>query len=363
MVAGFPPVFEDLSSISVSEVEILRTCPLRLAYRRSGRGRARSTPWARLGTVCHQILESAARGELGDPDDGFDDRYSRLWTAIVTEQEQEADATGESAMYGPASGWPTYATKRARLRRRAREIAAEAPEWRRHQGTRIEEKLSANDEPIYGYPDLIVKEPGPYRVVDYKTGVVASSPEGEVEPSYRRQVLLYAYLESLQTDGGRPIEGQVVPLTGDALRFPIEWNTVAQLVSDTHNLISESASAVDMASLGRPSADNCEYCAYAGRCPSFHRWLSPVAGLKGIAIIGTVRSKLTDPNGDLGLDVSVERGNLEAQVVRVRRINVRRFPWVGSVGIDTAICCVGLGLRRGTVDELLVGVHTRIDVL
>lgn len=364
MVAGFPPPLADLQRVSVTEVEALLSCPLQLAYRRSGHGKRRSTPWARLGTVCHGVLERAARGELGDVDDGFDDRYAQMWDQAIADQEQLAAAGGERELYGPATNWPTYATKRARLRRRAREIAHEAQSWRDREGVRIEERLEAPGEVLFGYPDLIVREPGPYRVVDYKSGVVTSpSDDEELNPGYRRQVLLYAYLESIQEDGGRPVEGQVVPLAGDSVRFDIDWPEVEALAVEVHAVIASTVKSVDVADLARPSADTCRFCTYAARCPAFHAALNPALALGSIAMVGSVLGSWADTSGRLTMDLTVEQGTVTASRVKVERIDPSRYPAVALVVPGDRVCCIGLRSRGESEDELVVTARSVIERL
>lgn len=368
MVAGFPPALADLQRVSVTEVDALFSCPLQLAYRRSGRGKRRSTPWARLGTVCHGVLESAARGELGDVDDEFDDRYAQMWDQAVEEQEKLAAEGGERELYGPATRWPTYATKRAQLRRRVREIALEGQSWRGHDGVRIEARLEAPGEALYGYPDLIVREPGPYRVVDYKSGVVTSpadddQEEEDLNPGYRRQVLLYAYLESLQKDGGRPVEGHVVPLAGDSIRFDITWPEVQALAAEVHRLIETAAKSVAVADLARPSADSCRFCTYAARCPAFHASLNPALNLGSIAIIGSVLCAWADTSGRLTMDLAVEQGTVTASRVKVERIDPNRFPGAALVEPGSRVCCIGLRNRGESEDELVVTARSVIERL
>lgn len=364
MVAGFPPPLAHLEQVSVTEVDALLSCPLQLAYRRSGHGKRRSTPWARLGTVCHEVLERAARGELGDVDEGFDDRYTQVWDQAIGDQERLAAEGGESELYGPATSWPTYATKRARLRRRAREIAYEARSWRDRKGVRIEERLEAPGEILFGYPDLIVREPGPYRIVDYKSGVVTSpSDDEELNPGYRRQVLLYAYLESAQADGGRPIEGQVVPLTGESVRFDIDWPEVEALAAEVHAVIDATAKSVAVADLARPSADTCRFCTYAARCPAFHAALDPALELGAIALVGSVLGSWADTSGRLTMDLTVERATGIASRVKVERIDPSRYPAAALVAPGDRVCCIGLRRRGELEDELVVTSRTVIERL
>ena len=364
MVGTYPPVFGSLAAVSVTEAEVLRCCPLQLAYRRSGHGTRKSTPWARLGTVCHEVLEQAARSELGEIDEVFDDRFTQIWNERIGEQERQAAETGELELYGPATGWPTYATKRARLRRRARELTIEATSWRDREGVRIEERLQVDGEALYGYVDLVVRDPGPYRVIDYKSGVVTSPSEDLlVDPGYRRQVLLYAYLESIQPGGGRPVEGQVVPLAGDVIRFPIDWVEVGNLVSETHGLINEAANATEPVDLARPSAQHCRCCTYAARCPAFLSELTPELDLGSAALVGTVVSRSVDPSGQLTIDLNVERGTVAARSARVERIDPRRFSAIAGAATGWQVSCVGLRLRRGAEDEFLVTPRTVIEVL
>src|SRR6266498_1193027 len=90
-----------LAEASPTTVELLRVCGLRVALSQTRQHPAPSSPWARLGIVCHAMFEQAAEGHLGDGGEDFTERFEAAWATAVAEQERNALA---SPVFRTASG-------------------------------------------------------------------------------------------------------------------------------------------------------------------------------------------------------------------------------------------------------------------
>ena len=80
-----PPAFSDTTP---TRAEALRACPLRAAFDASPVHRAHVIrgPAARLGTVCHDVLEAAARGYFdGMSDEERQEAFEQLWHQRMTD--------------------------------------------------------------------------------------------------------------------------------------------------------------------------------------------------------------------------------------------------------------------------------------
>src|SRR4051812_19168074 len=107
-----------LSYTTPSGAAGLAECTLRTAYDsdpafRSG---VPSSPAARLGNVCHRILELAGRGRLGTDDDLFRERFEAAWAAEI-EKEDAARMKQQAEAHWPApERWPNYARRKVAAR-------------------------------------------------------------------------------------------------------------------------------------------------------------------------------------------------------------------------------------------------------
>src|SRR4051812_36089549 len=92
----------------------MKACPLRFAFGQSQRGHhGRAAPAARLGRICHRVLDEAvATGALRDDD----------WRQLVAAMWDTAASDEGHADEPPPAEWPGYQVKRARLLRLAGQL-------------------------------------------------------------------------------------------------------------------------------------------------------------------------------------------------------------------------------------------------
>jgi hypothetical protein len=337
-------------------VEELRRCSLAVAFARTGHASSVGNPWSRLGTVCHQLYEAAALGRLGDGGPTFDARFDETWHLEMAAQEADALASDAERHWGPAPSWPTYSEKRVRMRRRSRELAQEASQWAGGDA-RVEEFLAPDDDILFGRPDLIVRSPAPYRVIDYKTGVIDDA--GTLKGSYRRQLLTYAYLEN-KVSGGRPSIAIAVPLKGDAISFEIDWDEVSVVADDAHWLVDRfNKLRTTPTLLATPSEAACGACPHAARCDVFWDALDQFPNL--VAIAGTVTKVVRTHGNTATLTISARQATLGCDTVHLQRLSLLRFPQLSGVDQGSPIKVVG-GRRVGDTGTVMPTLTTRVTV-
>lgn len=330
---------DPLTKVSPSRLEDLRECGYRVFLSSSGGSRGASSPWARLGTVCHEVLEQAARGVLGDGDVDFDQRFEAAWDRSIADQEREASMHDAERYWGAATSWPTYTIKRARVRRRARELAQRVSSWTGAE-LRIEEMLAPEGELLFGKPDLVVKSPPPYRIEDYKTGAIEE--DGQLKDAYRRQLLLYAYLESRMPDCSWPQLAVAVPLSGAPIEIPVTPEAALELADEAATLVASFNSHLeDPLSLARPGVSACGRCPHAARCSAI--WPVPEDGFDDLGIIeATVQSIDRVHNGTLSLGVEIEGGTIQVGAAHFYRLSPARIPVVDHLRCGQRIRVVGV---------------------
>ena len=338
----------------------LRDCGLKVALSRSGGGHGPSNPWARLGSVSHKVLEAAALNQLGDGSDDFDTKFTEAWQAAVGSEEAASSRHPSEARWGAPQAWPSYADKRARTRRRAKDLARQVADWR-DADIRVEEFLSSEEDRLFGKPDLIVRSPQPHRIIDYKTGIVTEGDEGDLKSSYRRQLLLYAQLERRATPGDLPTELAVVPLKGESISFQVDWIEVEAAVADAAALIdSYNAERAEPLSLAKPSPKSCGSCQYAAGCPALWDAVHETWAPDIIAVGGTLTEAISAADGSVTLRLLVREGSLPPGEVVIKRISIATSPDVSHARIGQVVRLVGGRLAEGEEGTVWPSTWSRI---
>lgn len=328
-------------------IEALRECGLKVALSRVGGGRGPSNPWARLGSASHKVLEAAALQQLGDGIDDFDQRFTVAWQSAIGLEEAESTKHPTEARWGAPRAWPSYADKRARTRRRARELAHQVAKWH-DADIRVEEFLSSEEDRLFGKPDLIVRSPLPHRIIDYKTGGVTEGAEGDLKSSYRRQLLLYAQLERRATPGDLPTHLAVVPLRGEPIDFQVDWAEVEAAVADAAHLIDwYNAERADPLSLARPSPRTCGSCQFAAGCPAMWDAVGEGWAAELVAVGGTLIDVIIATDGSVTLRLSTHMGTLAGGDVLIKRLPVATSPELQHAQVGQQVRFVGGRIPEG----------------
>jgi CRISPR/Cas system-associated exonuclease Cas4 (RecB family) len=280
-------------------------------------------PAARLGNVCHAILEAAGNGAFVHLwPEGWEEAFDSMWQERIAEQERMAQRSPLEQRFGPSSSWPKYELKRALLRVKAKRLTrlrAESVSNRKECWSQVhasERQYSGFGGWLRGRADHVVREHAHVVIEDYKSGAIAN-PEGgegpEIKANYRRQLLLYAALHWDET-GEWPDQARVIPLRGKVVTITIDPEEALAVVHETRALLDRYSTAVQagMVSvlLGRPAQSNCAFCPYKAVCAPFWESVREDWDVYGVFAEGTVTGVDHLKNIGTVLGTEVLRGNV-----------------------------------------------------
>lgn len=331
-----------LVGTSPTRAESLRSCFLRAAFDAEPhcqhlvfRG-----PAARLGTVCHKILELTARGHFDDlAPSAIPDPFQKLWTALIQEQAAEAQGTPLEQHLGQPERWPYYQLKRALLLARVQQLVASRVGlrggWVPGPGhvTGVEKRIRGFGGQLAGRIDHVVWRAGHVEIEDYKTGPLADPAAGDasqLRDAYRRQLLLYAALYWDST-GSWPHVARAVSLDGSEATILVDPPEVLALVDETlailsrYNEMAPGNSGPDQ--LATPSSQACRWCPYKALCPAFWHAVSIDWDLGGaVHVAGMIVNNHHSGAGGHALEVQVTGGTLPDGIYWLRGLTAERFP-------------------------------------
>jgi RecB family exonuclease len=337
------PAAKTRTYVTPSGAASLLACKLRVAFSSERGGGVRvGSPATRLGAVCHEVLEAAAKGLFGSPDfPEWTRAFTSAWEAAIARQQDEIAKLGLPRPWSPPERWPFFAQRKVATKRIAREVSREV-HAEGFQGS-AEDELSSSDGRIRGKPDLIVRSPV-HEVRDYKTGSVTND-DGAAREEYAMQVQLYAVLEK-ETTGSWPTRGVLVPLPGDPVAVDVDPAVArdtadrAATALDTYNAAVDAGQA---AGLGSPSPAVCRYCEHAPHCqPFWEVWNDDWPDERAGAAAGTVDVVRKALRGGVSLDLRVEKGIAEAGRLTVHGLDPVAHPVLDLLDSGDSIAIVGL---------------------
>lgn len=349
-------------SVSPSGASLLLGCALRLGYNSepdAGK-RAGGSSAAWLGTICHEVLEAAARGGLPEADSpGWDTSIETVWQEAVQRQIEELEPS-----LGPQQPetWPYYARRKAATKRVARRVRAELSV----PGVVAvaEEPLETADRTIRGRPDLVIRAPE-HEVRDYKTGSLVDPQTGDTKKEYVTQLLLYAVLEHAAT-GKWPSKGRLVPLQGVEVEVPLGAERAsaveaeARSALDRYNEFAEAGG--DPAGLASPAPANCRYCDHAPECPAFWESLHEGWREEGIqAVAGVVTEARVSARGTVSIDIERAEGVADDGLLTFASVDPSEFPQAAEAKAGDTVVAVGLRSRQAGIFETTAS--TRLNIL
>lgn len=350
-----------LSAAAPSTIALLHECAYRVALSQGRGGNKRSTPWARLGTASHAVLAHAISGHLGKGSGGFDERFNKAWEDAIEAESQAANVDPIERLWGLPHRWPTYADRKLRTKRLALQLSKERATWV-DPDVIVERRLQSEDRTIYGTPDVVVRQPPPHRVEDFKTGVVLDD-EGTLRDRYRRQLLIYAYLER-EDRGSLPAQGVVRPLRGPAVAFDISDRAVdAEVRAAISAIEAFNAALPDPHQLARPSTTTCRTCPHTGRCEPFWTMIRDAPAKELIGVGGIVTATHSTEGHGIAAHVVADEGNAGSSDVAVRGIPTPLAAWLSSSEPGQRVRIVGLAPVGGTAASFAPRGMLRVDRL
>lgn len=283
-----------LGSITPSMANDLVDCGYRMAWRLDGRFKslARPSPSSALGVAAHSVVEQLSRGLISrsSSEDEVRERLDHAWRVQIAKARATLDNAWSPASPPPPEEWPGYHLTRARLLRRAREVAERhGPATSAGSAAQVEKLLEDAGDELRGRPDRVEGPPGDRCVVDLKTGLAQAGPT----VAQRRQLLLYVRLVQSAT-GERPSRMAIEDAAGRRWEESVDPIEVETAIADLgyHRSAYESAVKQDTPGIiARPSADTCRWCPYRLLCQPY--WSSLKTNWQHGSVAGTVTNVRT----------------------------------------------------------------------
>lgn len=321
-----------LEFVSPSSAEVLRSCLLRMWISKQSPGSGTSNPYARLGTMVHEIMEAAAKGALSG--ENAESEFERLWQAALV--KQEALVSSNERHFGPLSRWRTYELTKARAKIAALELGASSLDREQF----VETEFVARKGRLRGRPDRVVWENQELVIEDYKTGSIYEVDRelsAELKPSYRRQMLLYAVIVH-ETLNEWPGHARVIPLSGAVEELSVDAGEALTLAEEVLTLLETYNELVSRGSdvPASPGERVCGVCPYQLNCEEHwataHDTWTSYLSTEGM-VVGITQAM----NGLLSVKLKTSRGNAPGPTVIVSRLDPLRFPGLDALSIGSVV--------------------------
>lgn len=319
-----------LTHITPTMVSRINACPFQVACDRDRaiQGMIVKGTAARLGTICHCVLEAIGKRAIA-PTADWDAAFDVLWSQEAARMEAEIERSPRDRHVGSPARWPHYAMRRAWVKHIAHELwmRQREPAAAREPGAAVlfERSYEAFGGRMKGTADVVRQVGGELVIEDYKSGpIMETGGEGHipaVRESYRHQVLLYAAMHH-DTTGVWPSRGRLIPLGGEPLDIVISPQEGSALADAALALLDSYNAAIragaQPSDLARPSEETCKWCGYHGVCDAVWEAMSPKWTWPRYAIEGVVLAAQPISRGLTNADVHVERGSVSAGTYRVQ---------------------------------------------
>jgi hypothetical protein len=318
--------------VTPSSAQALNECQLRLAYASDAdfSHHVPSTQAARLGTACHEVLQIAGEGGLPNPaDPGWRSAFEETWQKAVDKQAADAAASPLEARWGDPQRWRYYNMRKIATRHLAERLSASIIDDPEGSAAALHEApQEAFGGKLRGRADVIRRGAEP-EIQDFKTGAVIDGQDGDIKPSYRIQMLLYAVLER-ENNGVWPLRATLIPLEGQPVSIDIDPNEANRVAEACLGALDDYNATVrdgrPVAGLAAPSVRSCRFCPYAVRCPAFWDAIDLTWAEDGVrAIAGRVLAREIAELGTLALKVEITNGVASGEVW-LYGLDPERFP-------------------------------------
>lgn len=354
------PTIKQFRRIPPSRYAAMRACLLREVWTASGnQPLLPPLPYAELGTIAHQILEAAGRGEL---ESDRNEKVEAVWDALVSEAEARMVLSPLRQHQVPLSqSVPDFQVRKLRTCRRAAEIAHDVGRSsggrseQFHRSTGFELWVESDDGQVGGFIDRASVTMEGVILSDYKSGAVLESEHedllGELKHAYRIQMELYAALY-WQKEGAWPVGLKIVPLQGKPLDVHLDPRHAKLLLNEAKAFLQSANARIaavetgtaDAAILAVPQPENCRWCLFRPACKAY--WIAcrrDAAGKWPIDVRGTVQQSMRLRNGRVCLRIS-EADSTTSPHITVRNItdSIDRHPLLKSIPAGTRVAIYGL---------------------
>lgn len=273
---------------------------------------------AHVGTIVHEMLAAAGRGELSS-----EPEVKSYWVSLVSRAEQEMLSHWlERSLVPLSKSVRNYSVDALRAIKKAREIAL----WRKDRaaadagvgtGCGFELWVHTSDKKVCGFIDHAYHDGADIVIRDYKSGYVFEPTDagGNVKESFAVQLRLYAALYSF-TFARWPSKLELMPTEGPSVVVPFDPAECINLVNEAKSLLDEinatvlriNEKHVSSATLASPTAETCSHCAYRPNCSAYvHVQKEPDAGWP-LDVRGVVKNIQPLMNGQLAVILQTSHG-------------------------------------------------------
>jgi hypothetical protein len=353
-------VLKPIRRVSPSRYTAMRSCLLREVWTAAGNEPLLSpSPLAELGTVIHELLGVAGRGEL---EDGGHDGIERTWVDLVALAEKRMALSALQRHQVPLTrSIPDYEVRKLRAFHRAAEIAGVAVrahggrprQGREHTGCEV--WVESHDGQIGGYIDRATMTEEGVVLSDYKSGAVLISEKGTCSHvagrAHKEQLLLYAALYRL-TFRVWPARLEIVPLQGTAVAVPYDADEAEGLLADAVAFLQDANRRIaevengcgQTAGLASPCAGNCRICLFRPACQAY--WSARTQGAQAkwpADVRGSVYDVTRLRNGKVCMRIA-QREPLTPSCITVRNLTagVARHPLLHKAQPGATVALYGL---------------------
>jgi hypothetical protein len=283
----WPPFGRPKAPFGPTDLEVLRSCPLRRCFEVSGRYERRIGFAARIGTAFHRTLESLFQTppQASEFAEVAKEAKRRFAQELQKQEDEKAKRPREQRLL----------IDEARIQRAIEALIVEAQRIVRQAGKDSYDDKSVSQEPLsleghkstdhilegqvetevpvksedgllHGRVDYVEHLPEGVRLLDYKSALRTDLPE-----RYERQLQLYALLWH-ETRGEWPSEAIIVyPFTGLTHRISVDPMTCTSVGEESRRLIAHIQTIRPTERLATPG-DVCKVCEFRPWCKPFWQW-------------------------------------------------------------------------------------------
>lgn len=272
---------KSLASVSPSRFSSLKACALREVWSASGNNMMLPlSPKARIGSITHQLLAEAGRGQLHPDRDAVESR----WVEMVNHaQIMMQQSPIEKHLVPLERSVPDMQVRHIRAVENALAIARDnrglvsSPTTGPASNYGFEIPVKSADVLVRGIIDCVLPTQDGPLIRDYKSGELFAHDElheREVKEEYVVQLKMYAALYA-DTFGQWPVKLQVVPLSGSPVDITFGHEECSDLVRQASGLLQRINKTIAselgehvVESLAHPNPTSCSFCPYRPACKS-----------------------------------------------------------------------------------------------
>lgn len=365
----WPPMGRPRLPFGVTQVEILRSCPLRTYFEASHQQgyEPRVGFAARIGLAFHKTLESlyASTLDCSSPAAAANQAKLRMEQEIARQEELRNERPREQNL-------PKDETRINRaldaIIAEARKLALDQPRFRGSHlqraatvteptipeigigGVLIEVPVVSKDGLIAGRVDRVERSEQGIKLIDYKAALRDDIPE-----RYERQLQIYSWLWQASY-GEWPVEAQLVyPLTSRTYEVALDVRACKAVAKESKELIERSLKGTSVTQQATPG-EVCQVCQFRPWCKPFWKYQSRVSSHRVAldkayyGLEGEITS--LSHNGDIW-KVNIRWRNHNIRLVTP----IERFPHLQRGRVGSHVRAMGMRLRgqmfrpRATANE------------